>query len=936
MALKGIILIFAVMLSVLVLTGTGYASASPPAEEWNRTYEMSGITSVESIQQTADSGYILAGNTRPDTRRNSDISLVKIGPTGLEQWNRTFGGTFSDDRVKSILQTSDGGYLIAGSTSACWDNCPDDVWLIKMSPQGQEQWNLTLGGIGDEEMAFVQQTADEGYILIGNTDSYGAGSSDIWFVKVDSNGNMQWNNTFGGIGQDKAYSVGQVPGGYIIAGGTKSYGAGYSDYWLVKTDTMGEVQWNNTFRGVIWYNSEHSIQQTLDGGYIIAGITQEFGGGHNDFLLVKTDSNGTEQWYRTFGGGNIEFNPSVWQIPDGGYILGGETFSYENDYWLIKTDSDGNVKWDRTFKGNGLDSFQQTPDGGYIITGELYDPPIIKTDSNGNEQWDIRMEWDELNSVLQTGDGGYILAGIKDSKLLLVKLMAERPVPSAQFTYDPGNPGANQTITFDASVSHDPYGNITYYQWDLGDGNYVNTTQKTVTHSYGEGGNYSVGLMVTGSNDDISSITREIIIQQSATPIMRWDQTFGVQGNDMVYSLAHTSDCGYILAGSSRFYIGERRWDMDARLVKTDVNGNVQWQRTIGGNEFDEAHSAIQTSDGGYIIAGRTYSFYGSGIDDFWLVKTDAEGTEQWNRTFGGADFYFASSVRQTSDGGYIIQGQTDPYGSCFYDLWLVKTDAEGTEQWNQTFGGDSNGRLHSLQQTFDGGYILGGNTRSFGTGSSDFWLVKTDLSGVELWNRTFGGNFRDIAYSVQQTPDGGFIMAGVTRSPHSNDCWLVKTDTEGVEMWNRTIFRPNEDNRPNSILQNHDRGYIIAGKTGLVGTGSYDMWLVSTDQDGYVQWEMTFGGTCHDDVAKSVLLAPDGGLVVAGDKDTCSDQGIDFWLIKLGGIPAEPEGGDGPTDGEPVQTPGVPIDTPDIPGFSAVVAVMGLLVWVYLGGRRL
>ena len=209
------------MLIVLVLTGTGYASASPPAEEWNRTYELSGITSVESFQQTADTGYILAGNMRSNARSNYDISLVKIGPTGSEQWNRTFGEAFSNDRAKSVLQTSDGGYLIAGSTSACRDDCPNDVWLIKMSTQGQEQWNLTLGGTGDEEMAFVQQTADGGYILIGNTDSH-ANSSDIWFVKVDSNGNMQWNNTFGGIGQDKAYSVCQVPGGYIIAGGTKS------------------------------------------------------------------------------------------------------------------------------------------------------------------------------------------------------------------------------------------------------------------------------------------------------------------------------------------------------------------------------------------------------------------------------------------------------------------------------------------------------------------------------------------------------------------------------------------------------------------------------------------------------------------------------------------------------------------------------------------
>jgi len=326
MAVKEIILIFAVMLAVLVLAGTGYASASPPAEEWTRTYEMGGITSVESFQQTADTGYIIAGNTR------SNVFVLKTGPTGSEQWNWTFGRALTNDRVKFLLQTSDGGYLIAGSTSACrLHDCPD-VWLIKMSPQGQEQWNLTLGGTGDEEMAFVQQTADEGYegyILIGNTDSYGAGSSDIWFVKVDSNGNMQWNNTFGGIGQDKAYSVCQVPGGYIIAGSTKTYGAVYFDYWLVKTDTMGEELWNNAFRGIIWYDNAHSIQQTRDGGYIIAGMTQS-GVNHNDLLLVKTDSNGKEQWYRTFGGVGAEFNPSVGLSPDGGYILGGGTFSFDD------------------------------------------------------------------------------------------------------------------------------------------------------------------------------------------------------------------------------------------------------------------------------------------------------------------------------------------------------------------------------------------------------------------------------------------------------------------------------------------------------------------------------------------------------------------------------------------------------------------------------
>ena len=1002
---KKAILIFAVMLSVLVLTGTGYARASPPAEEWNRTYEMSDINSVESFQQTADSGYILTMKINPlreyYTREKSyyffhHIYLLKIGPTGSEQWNRTFSGTFSQHCIISVLETFDGGYLLAGSTSDCNDkNCTDDVWLIKMNAQGQgqEQWNLTLGGNGDEEMVFVRQTTDGGYILIENTDSRWTGSSDIWFVKVDSNGNMQWNNTLGGIGHDKAHIVKQVAGGYIIAGQTDSYGAGGSDFWLVKTDTKGEEQWNNTYGG---YSDDiaDSIQQTHDGGYIIAGTTNSFGASHIDFLLVKTDSNGTEQWYRTFGESNVEINPSVRLSPDGGYIFGGTTWSFDKGYWLIKTDEDGNVQWDRTFEGSGLDYFQQTPDGGYIINGHLYDPSktwlvqkaLIKTDSNGNEQWDIKIEGDELDSVLQTGNGGYILAGTKDSKLLLVKLMAERPAPSAQFTYDPGNPVANQSITFDASASFDPYGNITYYQWDMGDGSYVNTTQSTVTHSYDEGGNYIVDLTVTGSNDDVSSTTLEIIVQQSGPPIMRWNKTFGGASDDWVHSLEYTSDGGYILAGSSHFFTG-KGIDVDAMLVKTDLNGNMQWQRTIGGIGRDEAYSTIQTSDGGYIMVGTTES-YGVGTIDFWLVKTDAKGIEQWNRTFGGEDIEEVTSflktldggyiiagttrpletgsydmwlvktdaegieqwnltlggedddtgpsIRQASDGGYIIAGTTGSYGAGSDDFWLIKTDPEGIEQWNRTFGGEDYDWLKSFQQTFDGGYILGGATRSFGNGSFDFWLVKTDNNGIEQWNRTFEGKENVIAYiasSVQQTLDGGFILEGVTGSTNSFDCWLVKTDTEGEEVWNRT-FGYDEDNIPRSILQTPDGGYIIAGETGSEGPEPYDSWVFRTDADGHVQWETTFGGPGRG-AARFLLLAPDGDVIVAGDGDLHSEQHTDFWLIKLGGNPTEPEGGDAPTDGEPVQTPGVPIDTPDIPGFSAVVAVMGLLFWVGLAGRR-
>jgi len=586
MALKEIILIFAVMLTVLVLTGTGYAMASPPAEEWNRTYEISGITSVESLQQTADSGYIIAGNTRSNVGRNSDINLLKTGPTGSDQWNRTFGRTFTYDCVKSVLQTLDGGYLIAGSTSACRDNCTDDVWLIKMSPQGQEQWNLTLGGTGEDKLGFVQQTDDSGYVLIGNTNSYGAGSFDIWFVKVDSNGNMQWDNTIGGIGRDKAYSVSQVPGGYIIAGYTNSYGANSSNCWLVKTDSEGNEQWNKTYDATEAYSATF-IRQTTDNGFIITGGTWPHGVNHTDFFLLRTDSNGNEKWIKIFGGANHELFLSVFQTPDMGFIVGGKTLSFSfDDFLFIKTNTDGNMQWDRTFKGHGLDSFQQTPDGGYIIKGDFYAPSkthlvkktLIKTDSNGNEQWEIRIEGDKLNSVLQTGNGSYILVGTKDSKLLLVKLMAERPAPSAQFTYDPGYPGANQTITFDASASYGPYGNITYYQWDLGDGSYVNTTQRTVTHSYDGGDNYSVVLTVTDDEGEMDSITWEITVQQSAPLDKRWDQTFEGAGDDRVHSLENTSEDGNVLTDGEPV----RTPDIPGFGAAVAVMGLLVWVGLVG------------------------------------------------------------------------------------------------------------------------------------------------------------------------------------------------------------------------------------------------------------------------------------------------------------------------------------------------------------------
>jgi hypothetical protein len=208
----------------------------------------------------------------------------------------------------------------------------------------------------------------------------------------------------------------------------------------------------------------------------------------------------------------------------------------------------------------------------------------------------------------------------------------------------------------------------------------------------------------------------------------------------------------------------------------------TMWSRTYGGTDWDSGYSVVQTEDGGYAIAGRTNSF-GAGSADAWLVKTDADGITQWNQTYGGTNSEFGRSVAQTSDGGSAIAGFTGSYGAGGTDVWLVKTDADGIAQWNQTYGGTNSDYGYSMVKTSDGGYAISGSTLSYGAGSGDFFLVKTDAMGTMQWNETYGGTNVDEASSVVESSDGGYVMADGTLSfgPGPRAVWLVKTDEYGV-----------------------------------------------------------------------------------------------------------------------------------------------------------
>ena len=369
-------------------------------------------------------------------------------------------------------------------------------------------------------------------------------------------------------------------------------------------------------------------------------------------------------------------------------------------------------------------------------------------------------------------------------------------------------------------------------------------------------------------NDDIHRYVND------DPPEEEWNKTFGGNYPDLGAYVQQTSDGGFILTG----YITPIGFP-DVFLIKTDENGVMQWNKTFGGYSFDIGMSVQQTTDGGYILTGLTDSF-GAGDGDIWLIKTDENGNMLWDKTFGENKPEMGYSVQQTSDGGYIIAGDT-VFGAGGWDIWLIKTDVNGNMQWDKTFGGSDWDVPYSVQQTSDSGFIITGDTVSYGAGKSDFWLIKTDENGNMQWDKTFGGSDWDVGLSVQQTIDGGYIMTGRTESfgAGSEDAWLIKTDADGILEWDKTFGGSGQDGG-RSVQLTADSGFIITGWTGSFGSGG-DVWLIKTDENGNMQWDKTFGGSNYD-AGTSVQQTSNGGYILTGYTESFGAGQEDVWLIKI------------------------------------------------------
>lgn len=396
-----------------------------------------------------------------------------------------------------------------------------------------------------------------------------------------------------------------------------------------------------------------------------------------------------------------------------------------------------------------------------------------------------------------------------------------------------------------------------------------------------------------------------------------WQRCFGGSQDESARSIRQTFDNGYILAGYTRSVDGDiisYQGADDFWILKTDSAGNLQWQKNFGGSTDDRAYSVIQTSDSGYIAVGETWSDDGdvsgnNGARDYWVIRLDDSGNLLWQKCLGGTGWEFAYDVVQTPDGGFVVGGSSESNigGSHgYFDYMIFKLDASGNQQWVRAFGGTNNEMLTSMIMSHDNGIVITGYSDSYdgdisaSHGWNDVWIVKTDLNGTLLWEKSLGGSIADEAGSIILTSDHGFILAGSSESDDGDltmnnemlDYWVVKMDSAANIQWQKSFGGAHYD-WGMDVLETKTNRYAVVGTTAsfegevLFNHGVYDFLVLMLDSAGNVLYQKSLGSSSQDE-CYSIAGSYDNGIIIGGqvqmnDGDVSGLHGfIDLWLAKV------------------------------------------------------
>ncbi len=361
-------------------------------------------------------------------------------------------------------------------------------------------------------------------------------------------------------------------------------------------------------------------------------------------------------------------------------------------------------------------------------------------------------------------------------------------------------------------------------------------------------------------------------------PDTLWSRTFGGPLHDYGFCIQALPDGGFAIAG----FLDDTFTNPESNgcLIRTDSNGVLIWEQVFGGEGADEIYSVEPTVDGGFILAGWTES-YGSGDKDAWLLKTDPDGTLDWSQLYGGTEDDIFNYAIPTMDSGYILVGYTNSSAAGAEDILIIKTDSEGQEEWTNVFGGPHRDEAKHVQQTVDGGYIVTGWSCSEETGILNVFLLKMDTDGQSEWTTAYDDDDNvAIGNYIQQTSDGGYIVVGDTWVSNF-EVFIMKTDSDGNIRWNN-LYGAELFDLGNCIRETPDGGYIIAGSYSINNETDMDLWLLKIDADGEEVWSRIVTGN-RNERAESFDFTPDGGIIAAGYTESFGPGDNDIWLVRFG-----------------------------------------------------
>jgi hypothetical protein len=389
--------------------------------------------------------------------------------------------------------------------------------------------------------------------------------------------------------------------------------------------------------------------------------------------------------------------------------------------------------------------------------------------------------------------------------------------------------------------------------------------------------------------------------KSSNTPTIEWQKTISNNDTTIINSTQQSTDGSYILAGHKINGLNS----FDYWIVKLKKNTDIEWEKTYGGSNADIAKSIQQTTDRGYIVAGSSDSNDGNvtnnkGYTDAWILKLSTNGDVEWQKTYGGNADDYLSSIKQTTDGGYIAVGHSNSSNSDItsgpsdYDAWIIKIDTNGNLEWTKTLGGSSSDYLKDIQQTTNGEYLIAGHTISNNGditnshGSGDWWVIKLQANGSLAWQKTYGGSSNDYANCIQKTNDGHYVIAGSTFSSDGDittlhgdkDAWVVKVDDLG-NILQQTTVGTNDSEEAVSILKIYNNNFLITGYSSIINSSNTNAFIATLGTNCNLLWQRQIPQGVNNSYAKAIFETPDCSYMLFGNQFFDSFLGNNI-IIKL------------------------------------------------------